>query len=79
MLRGNATTGAGLVDRAFILDGDGDYVEVPHDPALNFGANDFTVDLWVYFNNTDGEQSSDREVASSAFLRAHFRAQEVGR
>jgi hypothetical protein len=56
MLRGNATTGAGLVDRAFILDGDGDYVEVPHDPALNFGANDFTVDLWVYFNNTDGEQ-----------------------
>jgi hypothetical protein len=56
MLRGNATTAAGLVDRAFILDGDGDYVEVPHDLALNFGSNDFTVALWVYFNNTIGEQ-----------------------
>jgi len=56
LLRGNATTGAGLVDQAFILDGDGDFVEVPHDPALNFGTNDFTVALWVYFNNTDDEQ-----------------------
>ena len=56
LLGGNATTGAGLVDRAFILDGDGDFVQVPHDPALNFGVNDFTVALWVYFNNTDGEQ-----------------------
>jgi len=56
MLRGNATTAAGLIDGAFILDGDGDFVEVPHDPALNFGTNDFTVALWIHFNNTDGEQ-----------------------
>jgi len=56
LLRGNATTGAGLVDQAFILDGEGDFVDVPHDPALNFGTNDFTVAQWVYFNNTDGEQ-----------------------
>ena len=29
---------------------------MPHDPALNFGTGDFTVDLWAYFNDTDGEQ-----------------------
>jgi hypothetical protein len=56
LLRGNATTGPGLVDEAFVLDGAGDFIEVPHDPALNFGTVDFTVDLWAYFNNTDGEQ-----------------------
>jgi hypothetical protein len=56
VLHGNATTDAGLVDEAFILDGDGDFVAVPHDPALNFGTGDFTVDFWVFFNDTEGEQ-----------------------
>jgi hypothetical protein len=56
VLHDNATTGAGLVDQAFILDGDGDFVSVPHDPALNVGTGDFTVDLWVNFNTTAGEQ-----------------------
>lgn len=55
-LRDNATTGPGLVDGAFVLDGTGDFVEVPHDTALNVGTGDFTVDLWVNFNTTDGEQ-----------------------
>jgi YVTN family beta-propeller protein len=56
VLRDDATVGPGLVDQALILDGDGDFVEVPHDPALNVGSGDFTVDLWVYFNDTAGEQ-----------------------
>jgi hypothetical protein len=55
-LRDNAITGPGLVDQAFFLDGDGDFVDVPHDEALNVGTGDFTVDLWVLFNNTEGEQ-----------------------
>jgi hypothetical protein len=55
-LRDNATTGPGFVDGAFVLDGAGDFVEVPHDPALNVGTGDFTVDLWVNFNTTAGEQ-----------------------
>ena len=29
---------------------------MPHDPALNVGTGDFTVDLWVNFNTTAGEQ-----------------------
>jgi hypothetical protein len=45
-----------LVNQAFWLDGDGDYVNVPHDPALDLGTGDFTVHLWVNFNHTDGEQ-----------------------
>jgi hypothetical protein len=56
VLRDNATFGPGLVDQAFILDGDGDFADVPHDPALNVGTGDFTVDLWVFFNDTAGEQ-----------------------
>lgn len=56
VLHDNATYGAGLVDQAFNLDGEGDFVSVPDDPALNLGTGDFTVDLWVYFNDTDGEQ-----------------------
>lgn len=49
-------SGQALVGQAFVLDGAGDFVDVPHDPALNVGAGDFTVDLWVNFNSTAGEQ-----------------------
>lgn len=56
VLHGNASFGEGLVEQAFLLDGDGDFVAVADDPALNVGAGDFTVDLWVYFNSTAGEQ-----------------------
>ncbi len=52
----NATLGAGLVRRAFRLDGDRDFVSVPHDQALNLGTGDFTINLWVYFADTNGEQ-----------------------
>lgn len=56
LLRDNAAIGPGFVDQGFLLDGDGDFVDVPHDPALNLGTGDFTVDLWVFFNDTAGEQ-----------------------
>jgi hypothetical protein len=51
-----AAYAAGLVDQAFYLDGVDDFVSVPHDPALNLGTGDFTIALWVYFNDTTGEQ-----------------------
>jgi hypothetical protein len=51
-----ATTGPGVVDSAFVLDGDGDFINVPDDAALDLGTGDFTVDLWVNFNDTSGEQ-----------------------
>ena len=45
VLRDDATFGSGLIAQAFSLDGDGDFIDVPHDPALNVGTGDFTVDL----------------------------------
>jgi hypothetical protein len=56
VLKNGATFGAGQVGQGFILDGIDDFVDVPHHPALNVGTGDFTVDLWVYFNTTEGEQ-----------------------
>jgi hypothetical protein len=56
ILQGGASFGDGLVAQAFALDGIDDWVEVPHAANLNFGTNDFTVDLWVKFDTTDGEQ-----------------------
>jgi len=52
----DATTGPGLVDLAFTLDGDEDFINVPHNSDLDLGTDDFTVDLWVNFNDTSGEQ-----------------------
>jgi hypothetical protein len=49
--------GGGKVDGAFSLDGAGDWVEVDTGTTVgNFGTDDFTVDLWVYFRTLDEEQ-----------------------
>ena len=53
---GNATFGRGLVGQAFTFDGAGDFASVADAPALDPGTGDFTVDLWVRFNATSGEQ-----------------------
>jgi hypothetical protein len=56
MLKNDAAFGEGHVGGAFVLGGIDDFVEVSHDDALNVGTGDFTVDLWVNFNSTEGEQ-----------------------
>jgi hypothetical protein len=38
-----------------VLDGAGDFVSVPNDPALNVGTGDFTVAWWAMFDATQGE------------------------
>jgi len=62
-LQVGASIGLGFVKEAFLLhgdgdfDGSGDFVSVPDDPALNFGASDFTIDLWAFFSDPGtGEQ-----------------------
>jgi hypothetical protein len=52
----DATTGPGVVDEAFTLDGDADFINVADDSALDLGTDDFTVDLWVNFDDTSDEQ-----------------------
>jgi hypothetical protein len=54
-LHGDATFGPGLVGQAFVLDGNGDFVSVPDDPALNVGTGDFTVSWWAMIDATGGE------------------------
>lgn len=56
ILRNGASITQGFVDQAFVLDGQDDFVDVPHDPSLNVGTGDFTVDVWAYFKTTNGEQ-----------------------
>jgi len=56
ILHGDATFGPGLVGQAFVLDGAGDFVSVPNDPALNVGTGDFTVAWWAMFDATEGER-----------------------
>jgi len=55
-LRGDAAFGPGIVGNAFVLDGDGDFVEVPDNRAPHLGSKDFTISLWVRFTSTKGEQ-----------------------
>jgi sialidase-1 len=56
VLHGDAAFGPGIVGDAFVLDGEGDFVDVPDHPTLNVGSEDFTVSLWVRFASTQGEQ-----------------------
>jgi hypothetical protein len=54
VLMNGAIAGApGVVDRAFQFDGVDDFVEIAHDPALNFGTGDFSVNFWVMFDDLD--------------------------
>lgn len=64
-LQYGASFGTGLVGQAFSLDGVDDFVMVPDSPSLNFGTNDFTVNLWVKFNTTEGEQILIEKFVSS--------------
>lgn len=55
-LHGDATFGPGRIGQAFALDGAGDFVSVPDDPTLDLGTGDFTLALWVNFDDTEDEQ-----------------------
>ncbi|MBL9173814.1 MAG: hypothetical protein JNL10_09790 [Verrucomicrobiales bacterium] len=55
-LQGDAGYGEGNVGEGFNLDGSGDFVDTPNVESLNFGTGDFTVEFWVRFNATGGEQ-----------------------
>src|SRR5438105_1812806 len=48
--KGGATFAPGLVSEAFSFDGIDGYVSVPDDPVWDFGASEFTIDLWFNFN-----------------------------
>jgi hypothetical protein len=56
-MQGGVTVGPGPAgSQALVLNGNGAYLYVSDNPALNFGTGDFSVDLWANFNSTAGEQ-----------------------
>lgn len=48
---GARSGGDGVVDRAFSFDGQLDCIAVPDNASLDFGTGDFSVTLWVRFND----------------------------
>lgn len=57
-LSSGSSFGVGLIGNAFAPNGNNShFAERPiDDPSLNFGTSDFTVQVWVNFNTTSGEQ-----------------------
>lgn len=55
LLIDDASYGPGLQGDAFLLDGEGDFVDTGV-VDLGFGTDDFSVALWVNFASTEGEQ-----------------------
>jgi hypothetical protein len=55
VLHGGAGFAPGIVGGAFSLDGKDDWVEVPYDPSLDVGSQDFTLAFWVRFTSTPGD------------------------
>jgi RHS repeat-associated protein len=56
LLRGGAGIAPGLAGEAFDLDGLGAFVEISSASVGNFGTGDFTLTLWVRFEETAGDQ-----------------------
>ena len=42
----------GMVAGGLSFDGVNDYVQVPHDPSLDFGEGDLTIDAWIQTDDT---------------------------
>lgn len=55
-LHGGARSVPGLVGSAFDFDGTSGYAEVTKDSGLELGTSDFTIMVWVRFDDTTGER-----------------------
>lgn len=53
-LVGDCSYSDGLYQEGFQFNGNG-FVNIPHEDRLNFGSNDFAIDLWVNFDYTEAE------------------------
>jgi hypothetical protein len=56
VLAGGASYAAGKVGAAFTFTNGTGYVLVPNDPSLDFGAGNFTIELWVQFAALGGSR-----------------------
>jgi hypothetical protein len=47
---GTLANGAAIVNDVLVLDGIGDYLTMPSTSVFDFGTNDFTIEIWMYWN-----------------------------
>lgn len=64
----NASWANGKYGKALVLDGVGDKVSIADSPIFDFGANDFSIALWLYVN---GSQSSYTNIFSQGSTSGH--------
>lgn len=74
---GNAqidTGGSKFGGSSLLLDGTGDYLDVPSGLAIAGSGEDFTIEAWVYFNSLTGGQGifTDRPPTSSGYTSPNF-------
>src|SRR5205807_2538777 len=63
----------GMVGTALSFDGVNDYAEVPDDPGLNVGTNDFSIVTWIRTSMTTGTQSIvDKRRSAAGFVGYHL-------
>lgn len=55
---------------SLLLDGSGDYVTYPDSPNWDFDTGDFTIECWVRFNSTSGNQTILSQYDASSNRRA---------
>ena len=56
-MEGGAGFAAGEVGLAFDFQNGSGYVQVPDSPSLNFGGNDFSIELWANFTSLTGNRA----------------------
>ncbi|MDA7514172.1 LamG domain-containing protein [bacterium] len=47
---GTLANGAAIVNDVLVLDGVNDYLTLPSTSVLDFGTNDFTIEIWMYWD-----------------------------
>lgn len=47
---GTLANGAAIVNDVLVLDGVNDYLTLPATSVLDFGTNDFTIEIWMYWD-----------------------------
>ncbi len=61
-IKGDPKVVEGKVKEALEFKAIGDYVEIPHNEALNFGINDFTVCVWAKTSATTGRWAQRHDI-----------------
>lgn len=69
LLQNGTTFAAGQVGQAFSFDGVNDYASIPYSTNWEFGANNFTIDFWLYkVSNLHGYIARDATTLFSPWI-----------